>query len=104
MTGDPDAIGEDGTVRLRAYAKSADWRWFSCVCSGCSRAVPIGVRPAIALLGGEATVGELTTRLRCTGCGGRRVTIQVATDPRPAETQRRDGPRPETRAGPRRRG
>ena len=73
MTGDPDAIGEDGTVRLRAYAKSADWLWFSCVCSGCSRAVPIGVRPAIALLGGEATVGELTTRLRCTGCGGRRV-------------------------------
>jgi hypothetical protein len=104
MTDDPDAIGDDGTVRLRRYVRLADTHWLVGICSDCSRLAPIGIRPAIAMLGGEATVGELAWRLRCMGCGGRRVLIQIAADPRPAETQRRDGPRPETRADPRQRG
>jgi hypothetical protein len=82
MAGDPDAIGEDGTVRLRRYVRLADTHWFVGVCSDCSRLAPIGARPAIAMLGGEATVGDVAKRLRCTGCGGRWVTVQIAADPR----------------------
>jgi hypothetical protein len=63
------------------------------------------VRPAIEIMGsGEATAGQLQRRLRCSGCGGRRVYIQIAADPRPPEIRVRDGPLPQTRADPRRRG
>jgi hypothetical protein len=47
----------------------------------------------------EATVGELERRLRCSQCGNRQVGVMVQPDTRPHETQKRDGPRPEPRAG-----
>jgi hypothetical protein len=53
---------------------------------------------------GEATVGQLERRLRCSACGGRRVLITIAADYRPAVVMRRDRPLPETRADPRRQG
>jgi hypothetical protein len=103
VSADPDAIGPDGVVRLRAYLPHETVFWFAATCTGCGREAPIGVRPAIALMGsGDATVGQLERRLRGTGCGGRRVLIRVAADPRPAEVMRRDGPLPQTRADPRR--
>jgi hypothetical protein len=61
------------------------------------------VGAAIAIMGsGKVTVGQLERRPRCSGCGGRRVQIQIAADPRPPEVRDRDGPLPETRADPRR--
>jgi hypothetical protein len=100
MSTNPDAIGPDGTVRLRCYVRHADMHWFAAGCPDCGRQAPIGMRPAIAIMGsGEATVGQLARRLRCIGCCGRRVQIQIASDPRPAEIMRRDGPLPQTRAG-----
>jgi hypothetical protein len=106
MSGDdPDALGPDGTVRLRRYLRHERMHWFSCGCTDCGHIAPIGVRPAIDIMGsGEATVGQLERRLRCSACGGRRVLITIAADPRPAEVMRRDGPLPETRADPRLRG
>jgi hypothetical protein len=105
MSDDPDAIGEDGTVRLRRYLPHANFHWFSAGCPDCGHHAPIGVRPAIEMMGGgEATVGQLERRLRCGRCGGRRVGITIASDHRPAEVIERDGPPPETRADPRRRG
>jgi hypothetical protein len=98
---DPDAIGPDGTVRLRCYLRHANIHWFAAGCTDCGRRAAIGVRPAIEIMGsGEATVGQLARRLRRAGCGGRRVPIHVAAAPRPAEVRCRDGPLPETRAGP----
>jgi hypothetical protein len=102
MSGDPDAIGLDGTVRLRAYLPHETMFWFAATCTGCGREAAIGVRPAIKLMGsGEATVGQLERRLRCTGCGGRRVLLHVAANPRPPDIRGRDGPLPQTRADPR---
>jgi hypothetical protein len=101
---DPDAIGPDGTVRLRCYLRHERMHWFAAGCTGCGHHAPIGVRPAIDLMGsGEATVGQLARRLRCRRCGGRRVGITIASDCRPPEVIKRDGPPPETRADPRRR-
>ena len=92
MTGDPDAIGEDGYVRLRRYLRIADTDWFAAGCTGCGRQRDIRVKEAIAAMGsGEATVGELARRLRCTGCGARRIQITVAVDSRPAEMRQREG-------------
>ena len=55
---------------------------------------------AIWLTGsGEAMVGELERRLRCSGCGNRQVGVMVRPDTRTAEAIERDGPAPETRAG-----
>jgi hypothetical protein len=63
------------------------------------------VRPAIEIMGtGEATVGQLERRLRCSRCGGRHVQITIAADCRPPEVIKRDGPPPESRADLRRRG
>jgi hypothetical protein len=92
----PDAIGPDGTVRLRCYLPSAKSLWFA---AGCGHSAPIGIRAAIALMGPEATVGELERRMRCSRCGNRQVGVTVHPDVRPAEMQASDGPRPETRAG-----
>ena len=47
---------------------------------------------------GEATVGELERRLRCSQCGNRQVGVMVQPDTRPHEAQKRDGPRSETQA------
>jgi hypothetical protein len=95
----------DGTVRLRCYVRHADMDWFAAGCPDCGWQAPIGVRAAIEIMGsGEATVGQLARRLRCGACGGRRVLIQIAADTRSADLRRRDGPPPETRADPRRRG
>jgi hypothetical protein len=53
---DPDAIGPDGTVRLRFYLAHANAHWFAAGCTECGRQAPIGVRPAIELMGsGDAT-------------------------------------------------
>jgi hypothetical protein len=62
--------------------------------------VAISIAAAVALFGGGATVGELARRLRCGVCGGRRITVQIGSDPRPAETRQRDHPPSEARAGP----
>ena len=48
---DADAIGPDGTVRLRCYLPSANSLWFAAGCQGCSHSAPIGIRAAIALMG-----------------------------------------------------
>jgi hypothetical protein len=97
---DPDGIGPDGTVRLRRYLPHERMHWFSCGCTDCGHTAPIGVRPAIEIMGsGDATVGQLERRLRC---GGRRVQITIAADCPPPEVIKRDGPPPQTRADPRR--
>ena len=58
-----DAIGPDGTVRLRCYLPLANSLWFFAGCQGrqgCGHVAPISVRAAIQIMGsGEATVGEL---------------------------------------------
>jgi hypothetical protein len=106
MSHDPGAIGPDGTVRLHAYLRHENVHWFSAGCPDCGHRAPIGVRPAIAIMGsGEATVGQLARRLRCSQCGGQAMgQITIASDHRPPEVMHRDGPPPETRADPRRRG
>ena len=76
-----------------------DTHWFSAGCQDCSRIGAVSVPAAVRLLGGGATVGDLARRLRCTGCGGRRVVVHIAVDSRTAETQRREGPLPEVSAG-----
>jgi hypothetical protein len=82
VSADPGAIGPDGTVRLRCYLPHANFHWFSAGCPDCGHDTPIGVRPAIEMTGsGDATVGQLKRRLRCTGCGGRRVLVQIAAAP-----------------------
>jgi hypothetical protein len=104
LTGaDPDAIGADGTVRLRCYLPSADAVWLSAGregSQGCQHAAPISIRAAIRLMGtGEATVRQLERRLRCSRCGNRQIGVTVQPDTRTAEAIERDGPAPETRAG-----
>ena len=95
MTADPDAIGPDGRVRLRCYLLLAD----SLIC-GCDHTAPISIRAAIRFTGSaEAMVGDLERRLRCSQCGGRRVSIVVQPDPRPPAVRESEGLRPETRAG-----
>jgi hypothetical protein len=99
---DPDDIGDDGRARLRCYLPSANSLWFAAGCQGrqgCGHSAPIGIRAAIALMGPEATVGELERRMRCSRCGNRQVGVTVHPDVRPAEIQASEGPRPETRAG-----
>jgi hypothetical protein len=58
---DPDAIGPDGTLRLRCYLSMADSVWLSAGCEGsqgCQHAAPTGIRAAIWFAGSaEATVG-----------------------------------------------
>ena len=103
VTIDPDAIGPDGTVRLRCYLPSVYTVWFSAGCkgqAGCGHVAPIGIRAAIRLMGsGEATVRQLERRLRCSQCVGRRVSIVLQPDTRPPAVRKSEGPRPETRAG-----
>jgi hypothetical protein len=98
-----DAIGPDGTVRLRCYLPMANSIWFFAGCqgrTGCGHVAPIGVRAALRIMGsGEATLGELEQRLRCSRCGSRKVGIVVQPDTRPAWVQERDGPAPETQLG-----
>jgi hypothetical protein len=102
-TGDPDAIGPDGTVRLRCYLPLANTLWFSAGCEGrqgCGHVTPISVRAGIRLMGtGEATVGQLERWLRCGRCGNRQVGIVIAPDTRSAATREHEGLAPETRAG-----
>jgi hypothetical protein len=103
LTGaDPDAIGADGTVRLRCYLPSADAVWLSAGregSQGCQHAAPISIRAAIRLMGtGEATVRQLERRLRCSRCGNRQIGVTVKPDTRTAEAtsetdrRRRRGP------------
>ncbi len=57
---DPDAIGPDGTVRLRCYLPLQKSLWFFAGCqdpTGCGHVAPISVRAAIQIMGaGEAAV------------------------------------------------
>lgn len=103
VTADPDAIGPDGRVRLRCYLPLADTTWFSAGCEGrasCGHVAPISVRAALRIMeSGEATVGDLERRLRCSRCGNRQVGIVIQPDTRSQETREREGPAPETRAG-----
>ena len=48
---------------------------------------------------GEATIGELEQRLRCSRCGNRQAGIVLQPDTRPPEMRESEGPAPETRAG-----
>ena len=95
-----DAIGPDGTVRLRCYLPLANSLWFFAGCQGrqgCGHVAPISVRAAIQIMGsGEATVGQLKQRLRCSRCGSRKVGVVVRSDVRPVWVRERDGPAPET--------
>jgi hypothetical protein len=99
---DPDAIGPDSTVRLRCYLPSADTVWFSAGSdglAGCGHSAPIGIGAAIRLMGLAATVRQLERRLRCSRCGGRRVSIVIQPDTRPPTVRESERPRAETRAG-----
>jgi hypothetical protein len=93
---DPDDIGPDGRVRLRAHLPSANSLWFFAGCqgpTGCGHVAPIGVRAALRIMGsGEATVGELGRRLRCSRCGNRQVSIVLQPDTRPPAVRESDGP------------
>ena len=99
----PDAIGPDGTVRLRCYLPLQNSLWFFAGCQGrqgCGNSAPIGVRAALRIMGtGEATVGELSQRLRCSRCGNRQIGVTVQPDTRTAEAIERDGPTRETQLG-----
>ena len=63
---DPNAIGPDGTVRLRCYLPMANSLWFFAGCqgrTGYGHSAPIVIRAALRIMGsGEATVGELVER------------------------------------------
>ena len=99
---DPDAIGPDGTVRLRCYLPLEHSLWFFAGCQGrkgCGHTAPIGIRAAVRFMGSsEATVCELGQRLRCSRCGNRQIGVTVQPDTRTAEAIERNGPAPETRA------
>ena len=103
VTANPDDIGPDGTVRLRCYLPMANSLWFFAGCQdrqGCGHVAPIGIQAAIQTMGsGEATLGQIEQRLRCSRCGSRQVGIVVQPDTRTAEAIERGGPAPETRAG-----
>jgi hypothetical protein len=91
-----DALGPDGSVRLHRYLPLATSLYFAGSCPTCGRVVTVGVEAAIELMGsGEATIGEVSARLRCRPCGGR-VDLAVCPDTRSVDTQKRDGPLPET--------
>ena len=100
---DPDAIGPDGTVRLRCYLPLENSLWFFAGCQGrqgCGHVAPIGVRAALRIMGsGEASIGELGQRLQCSRCGNRQIGVTVQPDTRTAEVIERDGPAPETQLG-----
>ena len=100
---DPDDIGPDGRVRLRAHLPSANSLWFFAGCqgpTGCGHVAPIGVRAALRIMGsGEATVGELGRRLQCSHYSNRQIGVTVQPDTRTAEAIERDGPAPETQLG-----
>jgi hypothetical protein len=81
---DLDAIGPDGTVRLRCYLSLENSLWFAAGChgrQGCGHSAPIGIRAAIRFVGPEATVGELARRLLGSQCGNRQVGVVVETRP-----------------------
>jgi hypothetical protein len=102
---DSDAVGPDGTVRLRRYLPLADSHWFSAGCEGpdgCGHTTPISITAAICLMrSGDATVGQLAQHLRCGRCSKRQVGIVLRSDSRPAWVREREGPAPETQADPR---
>ena len=59
---DPDAIGPDGTVRLRCYLPMANSVWFYAGCQGrqgCGHVAPIGVRAALRIMGSRRGGGRL---------------------------------------------
>jgi hypothetical protein len=99
---DPDAIGPDGTVRLRCYLPLAERLWLSAGCkgAGCSLITPVSIRAAIELMGSsEATVGEFARRLRCSQCGCREVGVVIQPETRSTAAQKDAGPAPAARAG-----
>ena len=91
-----DSLGSDGAVRLRCYLPLASSLYFAGSCPACGRVVTVGVEAAIELMGSaEATIGEVSARLRCRPCGGR-VDLAVCPDTRSTEAQKRDGRLPQT--------
>ena len=96
MSGDPDPTGPDGYVKLRGYESLSAAHCFGVTCAGpgeCSHAALLDVPAAIRLMGtGEATVGDLRRRLRCGKCGGRRISVVVRSDPRPAWARKPERP------------
>jgi hypothetical protein len=84
---DSDAVGPDGTVRLRRYLPLADSHQFSARCEGldgCGHTALISVEAALRTMGsGDATVRQLAQHLRCGRCGNHQVGIVLRSDPRP---------------------
>lgn len=67
-----------GIARMYAYLPLAD----SLIC-GCEHTAPISIRAAIRFTGSaEAMVGDFERRLRCSQCGGRRVSGTIWIDDR----------------------
>lgn len=86
-------IGDDGYVRLRAYRPISKTHFFSASCTRCGRSRSLSVERAIALLGGDdtQTVGNLGSRLRCSGCNTKGISVQVASDSRSPEAIAHEG-------------
>ena len=73
-----DAIGPDGTVRLRCYLPLANSLWFFAGYQGrqgCGHVAPISVRAAIQIMGS----GEETAR--CRGGGGQSCPVASSLPP-----------------------
>jgi hypothetical protein len=98
----PPYRGEGASMQLRAYEGwQADAYWLVFTCAGeygCQRSIELGIRPAIARFGRNMTIRGIAARLRCLGCGGRKIVTQVAADCRGASSREDEGPAPETRA------
>jgi hypothetical protein len=103
VTDDPDAIGPDGTVRLRCYLPLAERLCLSAGCkgrAGCGHVARVSIRAAIGFMGsGEATVGEFARHLRCSQCGNREVDVVIQPETRSAAAQKYEGPATAARAG-----
>jgi hypothetical protein len=99
-SGQADALGEDGSVRIGHYLRHAETMWLSLSCCGergCQRDVPLGIPAAVALVGPHCAVRGLARRLRCSACGGRDARVMLCADPC-GHAVNANGARPETRA------
>jgi ribosomal protein S27E len=90
-----DQIGEDGFVRLRVYDRNTTY--LDVMCRSCQRWSTLIFGRAIRMTSPETTIGQLSSRLRCEGCGGRGALLQIAVDTRPENLRQREGLLPQVR-------